>query len=128
MAVSNFSVECRNISMDEKNITMVQGDTLCFGVEILDQNGVPLDVDLISFVCRKTYDDTSAVFDLSIGNGITRLDEGLYSVKVPAEATGDGNVYPGLYVHDLRVVYGANEFTIFHGTLEILSTAFHPVG
>lgn len=123
MAVSNFSMECRNIAMDEKYITMVKGDTLCFSVEILDQNGVPLDVDHLFFVCRKTYNDTSTVFNLTLGNGITRIDEGLYSVKVPASSTGPSNIDPGLYVHAFRVIYGSDAFTIFHGVLEILPTA-----
>lgn len=122
MANSNFRLECRDIAMDEKYITMVKGDTLSFGVEIVDQDGVPMDVDHIFFTCRKTYGDTDTLFALNEGLGITRLSEGVYSVLVPASATGHPSVEPGLYVHDFRVMYGNDAFTVFRGVLEILPT------
>lgn len=124
MANSNFRLECKDIAMDEKYITMVKGDTLSFGVEIVDQDGQPMDVDHLEFVCRKTYTDTTSVFYLSDGNGITRLSEGVYAVLVPASSTSPQSVEPGRYVHDFRVEYGDDAFTVFHGVLEIIPTAY----
>lgn len=123
MAISsNFRIEDR-ITMNDKNITMVKMDTLCFGVQVEDQDGVPIDVAYAEFICKKTYDDISNIFKKTINNGITKVDDGVYSVKVSPSDTTDAD--PGEYHYAFRIGYGSvgagvDTYTIFQGILEIL--------
>ena len=58
-----------------KNICMVRGDTLAFGIEI---DGLEQDLDTVFFTCKANYDDTdaNAVFKKSLGTGIEKVSDG----------------------------------------------------
>ena len=86
---SLFKIEDRCINMADKYITMVKGDTLSFGIELADETGAPVDITDAVFVARKTYNATASVFEKTLGNGITKVDDGIYSVRVAPEDTSD---------------------------------------
>ena len=71
MTETNFKITDKQYSMCDKNITMTIGDTLAFAVEILDQNGEPFEADAMSFICKKTYESESAIFNKSFTSGIS---------------------------------------------------------
>ena len=119
MISTNFKIEDKIINNEDKYITMNKGDTLAFGVIIEDQNGAPLDVDTMSFVARKNYDDTMAIFEKTIGDGIERDSEGTYKVRVSPYDTDRDGVAVGLYYYSLRCGLNDDVYTVIKGVLEI---------
>ena len=99
-----------------KNICMVRGDTLAFGIEI---DGLEQDLDTVFFTCKANYDDTdaNAVFKKSLGSGIEKVSDGQYRVRVAPEDTA--NVDPGMYYYDLELGVNSDIFTVLRGTLRI---------
>ena len=118
-AMSVYKAEDRTIMMQDKNITMVKGDTLCFGLELTDETGAPFDITNALFVARKDYNNPTALFEKVLGDGIEQVDDGLYSVKVSPEDTADDAV--GRYVYQLKVMYGSDVYTVMRGILELES-------
>lgn len=100
--------------MADKNITMVRGDTLAFGMEFegLDQN-----LTSAYFSCKSSYSASSYVFRKYLGNGITKVSTGKYRVRVAPEDTA--NVAAGHYYYDLQIAVNSDVFTIMKGTLTI---------
>ena len=128
MILSNFRVEERSMStlfkledncinMADKYITMVKGDTLSFGVELQDQNGQPVNIDDAVFVARKNYNDVSAIFNVSLGDGITKVADGIYSVRVAPSATADAEA--GRYFYQFKVEKNNDVYTIMRGIIEL---------
>ena len=100
-------------NMQDQNISMVKGDTLSFGLEI---EGLT-DLDSAYFTCKKDLDE-SPVFQKSIGNGITKLTDGQYIVRIAPEDTND--IEAGKYFYDLQISANSDVFTILRGVLDIL--------
>ena len=117
MINSNYMIEDRFISNQDKYITMVKGDTVSFGVIVEDQEGTPIDVDTIVFVCKKNYNDVNSVFEKTLGDGIERKEEGTYVVRVAPADTASAE--PGLYYYNLRVGLDGDKYTVMKGVLEI---------
>lgn len=117
MSNSLFKIEDQVINMADTYITMVKGDTLSFGISIIDNNGEPLDVDGATFVAKKNYNDVSAVFEKTLSDGITRLDAGVYSVRVAPADTADNEA--GRYYYGFRVMIGNDVYTLMRGVLEL---------
>ena len=113
----NFIIEDRCINMADRYITMVKGDTLAFGVEITDQLGAWLNIDAATFICKKNYTDATAVFQKTLGSGITKVSDGHYSVRVAPADTASAEA--GLYYYGFRVTKGTNVYTIMRGILEL---------
>ena len=105
-----------NFGMQDQYITLVKGDTLSFGVAIEDQNGAPLDIETAFFTCKKNLTD-EAVFQKSMGNGITKAGDGEYIVRVAPEDTA--NLEAGRYFYDFQVGLDSDVFTIMIGFLEL---------
>ena len=105
-----------NFKMENKNITMVRGDTLSFNVQITDQSGDLIEVDSAYFTCKKLSTDDSNIFKKSLDDGISMLDD-CYVVRVAPEDTR--NVSAGQYFYDLQIGVGEDIFTILIGVLEI---------
>lgn len=125
MISTNFKITDRIISACDKDITMVAGDTLAFGVEIVDQNGEPMDVTGITFIAKADYGAIYPdIFCKTIGDGITRESTGLYSVRVDPEDTG--NAY-GHSKYALRVEAGDDVFTVMKGLLDIQMKVYEQV-
>jgi len=98
----------------DNNISMVRGDTLSFGMEFEDFDQ---DLETAFFTCKKNYDDDEPVFQKSIGNGITKVDDGRYVVRVAPEDTKD--IEAGAYYYDLEIGANSDIFTILKGVLDI---------
>lgn len=113
----NFILEDRCINMADRYITMVKGDTLAFGVEIQDQYGAWMDIDDAIFVARKTYNDVTAVFEISLNNGIVKESAGHYSVRVAPEDTASAEA--GRYFYQFRVMKNNDAYTIMRGIIEL---------
>lgn len=114
---SLFKIEDRCINMADRYITMVKGDTLAFGVELIDQFEQPVDIDDAVFVAKKNYTDVEAVFEKTLGNGIERISDGVYTVRVAPEDTADNEA--GRYYYGFRVMLNGDVFTIMRGIIEL---------
>lgn len=103
----------------EKNIRMVKGDTLAFGMEFVD-----LSQDLTSayFTVRKDY-NSDITFQKSLGSGIAKVGEGIYKVRIAPSDTL--NLDAGKYVYDLQVGIGDDIFTIIIGMLDLRYDVTH---
>lgn len=106
-----------NFNMQDQYITMVRGDTVSFGVEIEDQDGLPFDINTAFFSCKKNCDDKEYVFQKSIDHGITKAADGIYIVRIAPEDTQFIDV--GKYFYDLQVGAIDDVYTILRGVLEI---------
>lgn len=105
-----------NFKMENKNITMTKGDTLAFNVEVTDQNGELIEFDSAYFTCKKMSTDDENIFQKSLGDGITFLDD-CYVVRVAPEDTK--YIEAGRYFYDMEIGVGDDIFTIIKGLLEI---------
>lgn len=108
-----------NFKCENSYITMVQGDTLSFGMELYDENGNVFDTDLDEayLTCKQNYTDNANVFQKSLDDGITKIDDGKYTVRVAPDDTKD--VEAGKYFYDLRIGVNSDVFTVLKGVLEI---------
>lgn len=102
--------------MNYKNITMVRGDTLSFGMQLLE---LDKDLDSAYFTCKQNYTDELNAFQKSLGDGITKIGTGEYVVRVAPEDTK--HMEPGKYFYDLQIGVNTDIFTVMHGVLELLS-------
>lgn len=105
-----------NFNMADTNITMVKGDTLAFNIEIDGLDGG--DLDSASFTCKEIPTSSDAVFRKTLGYGITKVDDGLYCVKV--SPTDTENATAGSYYYDCQIGFNGGVYTIMLGMLEIL--------
>ena len=112
-----FKLEDNCINMADKYITMVKGDTLAFGVEVQDQNDQPINVDGAGFIAKKNYNDVTALFDVTLGSGITKVADGVYSVRVAPSATADAEA--GRYFYQFKVEKNNDVYTIMRGIIEL---------
>ena len=110
-----------SFKMEESYITMVRGDTLSFGLSIDGLDGQ--DLETAFFTCKSNKSNVSNVFQKSLGNGISKLDDGEYVVRVAPEDTA--NVEAGKYFYDLQIGLNSDVFTILHGILEITQDVTH---
>ena len=108
-----------NFKMENKNITMIKGDTLSFGVIICDENDKPFDQDLSSVIltCKSNKSNDDIVFQKKLGDGVSKRGQGEYVVRVAPQDTENADV--GKYFYDLEIGANGDTFTIMHGILEI---------
>lgn len=100
--------------MNDTNISMVRGDTLSFGMEF---EGLNQDLDSAYFTAKDSYLNPVPLFQKSIGDGITKVETGVYRVRVAPTDTDTAT--PGTYYYDLQVTLNGDVFTIMKGTLTI---------
>lgn len=93
-------------------IQMVKGDTLSFGMEF---EGLDQDLETAFMTVRKNALDTDIIFQKSLGNGIEKVDENQYIVRVAPEDTKDLDA--GNYDFDLQISANGDVFTIIVGVL-----------
>lgn len=98
---------------EDRYVTMTRGDTISFGMEI---EGLGKDLETAFFTCKKNVTE-GAVFQKSLGDGITKQDEGKYVVRIAPEDTE--NLEPGKYFYDLEIGANGDKFTILKGVLEL---------
>ena len=98
------------------NLSMVRGDTFSFDVVLseLDSSSIRS----IYFTVKKKATDEAVVFQKSLGNGVTLVEEGTYRVRVAPEDT-DG-VAAGRYSYDLQIGVENDVYTVLMGALKIV--------
>lgn len=101
--------------MINKLIEMTRGDTLAFDVTISEIEDVT--VESLYFSVKKKASDTDYVFQKSIGNGITKIEELKYRVRIAPEDTY--NLPAGKYRYDLQLKLGSDIYTPLMGSLII---------
>ena len=97
-----------------KNFKMVVGDTESFGFEITGVSGI----DAAFFSCKRESQDTSYLFQKSLGDGIEQRENNRFVVRVAPEDTQ--NLSPGQYYYDLEVGANGDVFTILRGILTLV--------
>ena len=105
-----------SFNMCESNITMIKGDTLSFGIEIEGLDGQ--DLESAYFTCKEILTAEQTIFQKSLSNGITKVDDGKYVVRVAPEDTE--NVVAGEYWYDCEIGINNDIYTILLGALTIL--------
>lgn len=102
-----------------ENFIHVRGDTLAFGIQI---EGCTQDLDSAFFSVKKDLDDTEYIFQVQLGDGISKAgsDTGsvYYTVRVAPELTE--TLEPGRYYYDVEVGINGDYFTVLRGILTIL--------
>ena len=96
-----------------ENLKMIRGDTLAFGIEL---DGVT-DVDAVYFSVKKTKFETEYILQKALNNGIAKIEDGKYSVRVAPSDTH--NLEVGTYYYDLQIEANGDVFTVLYGALEI---------
>ena len=104
----------------EYNLTMVRGDTLSFGIEL---EGLDQDLETAYFTCRKSFDDDKPLFEKSLDNGIYKVYDNYYGVRIAPEDTAD--LEAGKYHYDLEVSVNGDVFTIMIGYLQVIPDVTH---
>ena len=100
--------------MDYTNFFMVKGDTFAFGFEIEGVN----DLENAFFSCKANRNDDTYAFQKALGDGIYKVADGKYGVRVAPDDTA--NIEAGLYYYDLQIQVNLDIFTVFIGQLEIV--------
>ena len=104
--------------MIDRNITMVRGDTLAFGVQL---DGLTQQLDSAFFSCKIDPEEIEYVFQKSLRNGIELVEIGedaiYYRFRVAPEDTYDLN--EGKYYYDAQIGVNGDIFTILKGVLVI---------
>lgn len=108
-----------NFRMEDKQITMIKGDTFSIGVELVDENGNPFAEDLkaITMTCRDSENSSIIIFEKYLGSGITKADKNKYIIRVAPEDTE--KVEAGKYVYDVEIRTNEDVATILKGILTI---------
>lgn len=97
----------------EKNISMIRGNTVAFGMEFLD---LDQDLDSAYFTVKPSYDG-EIVFQKELGDGIEKVETGKYRLRIAPEDTEE--VTPGMYFYDLVIGVNSDVYTIITGILDI---------
>lgn len=103
-----------NFTLSNGNLSMVRGDTLCFGLQF---EGLNQALEEACFTCKKNLDE-NPVFQKSLNDGIELVGSGEYAIRVAPEDTE--TLAPGAYFYDLEIRVNNDVFTVMRGILEIL--------
>ena len=68
-----------------QNLSMARGDTLSFDIRLSDLDGAT--INSLYFTVKKKASDEMIIFQESMGNGITKVDDTTYRVRVAPEDT-----------------------------------------
>ena len=109
-----------NFTMEDKYIRMVRGDTLSFGLQVYDETGTPFGQDLerAYFTCKSNRSDKRYLFRKSLSDGVSKVGQGAYVVRVAPSDTANAN--SGKYFYDLEIGCNGDVFTIMRGVIEIM--------
>lgn len=97
----------------DQNIKMTRGDTFAFALEL---EGLGQDLDSAFFTCRESYDG-DVVFQKSLSNGISKVEDGVYRVRIAPEDTK--NIECKHYYYDFEINVNSDSFTLLKGDLMI---------
>lgn len=100
-----------------KNIELTRGDSYGFNFEIADENDQEVGLDAAYFSCKENPDDEQYIFQKTLGNGITKLNDGGYYVKIDPDETKELTQFG--YYYDLEIRIGNDIHTPLKGRLSI---------
>lgn len=100
----------------DNNITMVRGDTASFGVRFKDNPSIML--ESAYFSVKTDYEQSSNVFQKRLGNGVSRVGAGEYTVRIAPSDTAD--LQEGTYVYDFKIGANGDLFTLLRGLFIVL--------
>ena len=100
----------------DNNITMVRGDTASFGIKFKDYPNIELDSAFLSV--KTNYDAGNYLFQKKLGNGISKVGDGEYTVRIAPSDTE--NLEADSYCYDFKIGVNGDIFTILRGLLIIL--------
>lgn len=109
-----------NFTMEDEYIRISRGDTLSFGIQVYDESGAPFGQDLerAYFTCKSNRSDARFLFQKSLSDGISKVGQGAYTVRVAPSDTA--NAKPGKYFYDLEIGCNGDVFTVMRGVLELM--------
>lgn len=99
------------------NMKMVRGDTLSFAIQYTFDEKTIQDLDTCYFSCKKNSDDEEYIFQKSLNDGISKVADGQYRIRIAPEDTEDIEV--GNYFYDLEIGLNGDKFTVLNGILRI---------
>ena len=99
------------------NMKIIRGDTLSFGFEYSFDDETSQDLETCYFSCKKNADDDDYVFQKSLSNGISKVADGQYRVRIAPVDTEDVEI--GNYLYDLEIGLNGDKFTLLKGILKI---------
>lgn len=99
------------------NMKMVRGDTLSFAIQYSFDEETIQDLDTCYFSCKKNADDEEYIFQKSLDNGISKVADGQYRIRIAPEDTEDVEI--GNYLYDLEIGLNGDKFTLLKGILKI---------
>lgn len=97
----------------KRDISVIKGNTIAFTMSFSD-----LEDNLTGayFSAKDKMDDESYAFQVTLGNGISRIGEtNKYVVNVPPSMTKELDC--GAYYYDVTVEIGTNVYTLLNGIL-----------
>lgn len=95
------------------SLTMVRGDSLSFNIVL---EGIDT-LDSAFLSVKKSLEATEYILQKSIGDGITKQEDGQYAVRIAPEDTE--NIEAGNYYYDCQISADGDVFTILRGILKI---------
>ena len=101
--------------VQDTNMSMIRGDTLAFAVEIA---GLEQNLEVAKFSCKKNYSSRDYAFQKTLNDGITKICDDKYRVRVAPEDTADLAI--GDYVYDLEIRVNGDVYTIMKGRLRLI--------
>lgn len=103
----------------DENIQMVKGNTLSFGLQLLEADETLSNVELTSayLTVKQNYTDSEFLLQKSIGDGITKTGTGEYAIRIAPDDTLDVEI--GRYFYSFDIGIGDDVFTILKGVFEI---------
>ena len=109
-----------NFTMEDKYIRMTRGDTLSFGLQVMDEEGEPFaqDLERAYFTCKSNRSDSRFLFKKSLSDGVSKVGPGAYTVRVAPSDTASAK--PGKYFYDFEIGCNGDVFTVMRGVLEII--------
>lgn len=102
--------------MVEHRIDAIRGDSFAFSVRIDDAQG--REVESLTFKVKENRDATANLISLSIGSGITQVEEGLYSVNLDPSDTAEMD--PKEYYYLCRLGLDDDIYTLIRGAFNLI--------
>ena len=97
------------------NLTMVRGDTLSFGLELVNAEQ---DIDAAYFTCKASWSTDEFLFQKTMDDGIETEDTGKYRIRVAPDDTF--YLDPATYYYDFEIQINGDVFTLLRGALTLL--------
>ena len=95
-------------------LEMIRGDTFYLGVQFI---GLDTDIEASRFSIKKSKEDITPLVEKTLGNGISKVEDGVYRVRVAPSDTA--SFEGGVYQYDWEFSVNDDVFTAVIGSLDI---------